>query len=71
MRLATADVFGRAAPVVIINWVTIRPQTDDECGFTNWQLHDLEVDNFLAQHFDFWQVNLFVEGHVGCLAQNG
>jgi hypothetical protein len=42
-RLAATDVFGRAAPGVIINRVAIRPQADDECGFANWWLHDFEV----------------------------
>jgi hypothetical protein len=69
-RLAAADVFGRATPGVLINRVAIRPQADDECGFANRRLHGLEGDSFLAQRFDFWQVNLFVEGHIGSLSQN-
>ena len=52
-RLAATDVFGRAAPRAIINRVAIRPQADDECGFTGWWLHDLEVSHFFAQHHQF------------------
>ena len=47
-RSSAADLFGRAAPGAIVDRAAIRPQADDECGFTNWGLHDLEFGSFLA-----------------------
>ncbi len=70
-RLAMADVFGRTAPGPIVNWGAIRPQADDECRFKHGWLHDLGVYDLPAQQLNLCQVKLFVEGYVGCLAQDG
>ena len=40
MRLAAADQFCRAAPGVFIRQVAIRPQADNEGGFSNFLLHE-------------------------------
>ena len=58
-RLAAADVFGCAAPVITIHRVAICPKTEDECGFANWWLHDLKVVSSLHNSIYSFQTSLF------------